>query len=58
MNEMVPIGYAKTSMGRFLAGAIAVGALLLTVLFVKSGADFIVPLPVDSEVVLPTGTSV
>lgn len=40
MNEMVPIGYAKTSMGRFLAVAIAIGALLLTVLFVKSGADF------------------
>jgi len=40
MNKIIPIGYSKTSMGRFLAVAIAVGTLLLTFVFVKNGADF------------------
>lgn len=40
MNKIIPIGYSKKSMGILLAAAIAVGTLLLTFLFVKSGADF------------------
>lgn len=40
MNQVVPMGYAKTRMGTSLAVVIAVGAGLLTCLFVKNGASF------------------
>lgn len=40
MNKIIPMGYSKKKMGIFLAVAIAVGTLLLTFLFIKSGADF------------------
>lgn len=39
MDQVVPIGYATTRMGTFLAGAVAGGTGLLTWLFVRSGAD-------------------
>lgn len=35
---MIPIGYSRKSIGRFLAVAICVGAGVLLVLFIDSGA--------------------
>ena len=40
MNQVVPMGYAKTRMGTSLAVVIATGTGLLTWLFVKNGAAF------------------